>query len=274
MSQVPRLSVSIAHKLLAECPLSAWSAHRLLGNHREKKKDSQVEGQLWHAALLESGKGIEVIDCDAFRSAIAKEARDKALHDGKIPITAPKWEAMQGAVAAIQGQLRAHGIDLSGKVEERIEWDEESSSGEVVACSGYIDHRDGLKIDDLKTGSTCVSLSMASNLVMRSHSLLQDAAYRSAIATIHDEDKERVSMRYVFVQTQEPYTVTPVDMSGEFRELSHLRWRRAIDDWAKYLALGTDRKHWPGPVAKGKTGTIHPPGWALAQEMEVEALRG
>ena len=274
MGETPRLSPSIAHRLTTECPLSAWSAHRLLGNHREKKKESQVEGQLWHAALLESGSGIEVIDCDAFRSKIAKEARDKALHDGKIPITAPKWEAMQDAVLAIQAQLRAHGVELGeGVVEERIEWDQRTTAGEMVACSGYIDHRKDLQIDDLTTGSACTSKRMASMLVAKSHALLQDAAYRSAIAALHDVDLERIQMRFVFVQTQEPYAVTPLSMSGEFRELSLLRWQRAIDDWAKYLALGTDRKHWPGPVEEGETGTIHPPGWMMAQELEEEAMR-
>lgn len=269
--QIPRLSPSIGHKLTTESALSAWSAHRLLGGHRQKTTDSQREGSLWHAALLEEGKGIEVIDSDAFRTKEAKEAKAKAEHDGKIPIVAPKWEAMQGAIVKIREQLAAHDVLLDGVVEERMEWKEWSSNGTWVDCSGVIDHRQGLRIDDLKTGKTCVSLHVATSLVSKSHALLQDAAYRNAVAAKAGEDKERCVVRFVFVQTEEPFTVTPVTMSGEFRALSELRWQRAIDDWAKYLGRGTDRKYWPGPVEG--CGIIHPPGWAMAQELEVEAMR-
>ncbi len=274
MGEIPRLSPSIGHKLTTECPLSAWSAHRLLGGHKQERKESHTEGLIWHAGIMEKGRGIEVLDFDAFRSKDAKAARDKAIHDGKIPITTPKWEAMQGGVERIHEQLADIDIILDGEIEERIEWDEQATTGETVACSGYIDHRQGLHIDDLKTGKACTSLHMAKRLIQGSHALLQDAAYRSAIATIHGEDRERCKMRFVFIQTQEPYTVTPVKLSGEFRELSFLRWQRAIDDWAKYLGKGRDRKHWPGPVERGVTATIHPDGWALAQELELEALRG
>ncbi len=273
MSEIPRLSASIAHKLTTECPLSAWSAHRLLGNHKEKKKESQLEGQLWHAALLEGGAGIEVLDFDAFRSKDAKEARDKALHDGKIPLVRPKWDAMQPAVEAVLERLHAHGIDLDGVTEERIEWDQRATSGETVACSGFIDHRKDLVIDDLKTGSGFTSEHMAGQLIAKGHSLLQDAAYRSAISARLLEDIERVKMRYIFVQTQEPYAITPVEMSGEYKEISRLRWQRAIDIWAECLGKGTDRKYWPGPVEPGTIATVHPPGWMMAQELEEEALR-
>ena len=273
MGEIPRLSPSIADKVL-QAPILGWSAHRLLGNHREKKKESQVEWQLWHAALLEGGAGIEVLDFDAFRSKDAKEARDRALHDGKIPIVRPKWEAMQGGVEAIKEQLHTHGINLDGVVEERIEWEQRATSGEAVACSGYIDHRNGMTIDDLKTGSGFTSKHMAGQLIAKGHSLLQDAAYRSAISAIHLEDLERVKMRYVFVMTQEPYVVTPVEMSGEYKEISRIRWQRAIDIWAACLANGTNRKHWPGAVEAGTIATVHPPGWMMSQEMEEEALRG
>lgn len=273
-NQIPRLSPSIAHKLLTESALSAWSVHRLLGKRRQKTTTSQREGRLWHAALLESytgNEGVKVIEFDSFRTNAAKEARDKAEHDGKIPVLAPKWEAMESAVLSIREQLAAHDVLLDGIVEERVEWNALSSSGEYVACSGVIDHRKGLRIDDLKTGSTCVSVHMATNLVAKSHALLQDAAYREAVATKLLEDMERCVVRFVFVQTEEPFTVTPVKMSGEFRQLSQMRWQRAIDVWAECLGKGTDRKHWPGPVEG--CAMMHPPGWMLAQELELEAMK-
>lgn len=272
--EVPRLSASIAHKLLTECPLSAWMKHRLLGNVAEEKKDSQVTGNLWHAAILEGGRGIEVCEFDSFRSAEAKAAKSEAIMAGKIPISRPKWDEMLESVPRIQRAMREQGIEFDGAIEERIEWDQLSTSGELVACSGYIDHRSGLHIDDLKTGPGITSVDMAQMLISRSHSILQDAVYRSAVASIHDADFQRTTMRYIFVQTKEPYVVTPVDLDGEFQEISYLRWQRAIDLWAKCLGRGTDRQYWPGPVKPGTTATLHPPGWMLAKEMELESING
>ncbi len=268
--ETPRLSPSIGHKLTTESALSAWAAHRLLGNFRKPATESQIAGRLWHAAILEGGAGVEVLDFDAFRSKEAKEARDKALHDGKIPIVRAKWDSMQEGVGHIHAQMKSFGFSLEGKVEERVEWDEQTEDGELVPCSGVLDHRDGLAITDIKSGSGGVTPHEATGLIARSHAILQDAAYRSAVAVKFDVDRERVDMIFLFVQTEEPYAITPVELDGEFRELSHLRWRRAIESWRKCLSAGRERKHWPGPVSG--TQQIHPPGWMVAQELELEAM--
>ena len=56
------LSPSIAHKLLEEGPLSAWANHRKLGNLSGPPSDSQIEGRLIHAALLEDLSDIVIVE--------------------------------------------------------------------------------------------------------------------------------------------------------------------------------------------------------------------
>jgi hypothetical protein len=268
--EVPRLSPSIGHKLVAKSALAAWAGHRLLGNFRKPPTDTQVAGRAWHAAILGDEESVEVLEYNTYRSSEAKVERAGAEARGQTPVLVDKWNVILEGRDRIREELEHLGIVLNGKVEERIEWFEDTQFGKPVACSGVIDHRDGCHIDDIKTGPAAVTKQEAAGLIFRSHSLLQDAAYRSAISTIHGIDLERCEMSFIFIQTEEPFAITPVEMSGEFREIAYLRWSRALEMWAECMDGGTDRKHWPGPCRGLET--IHPPGWALAQELELEAL--
>jgi hypothetical protein len=269
--ETPRLSASIAHLLNEESPLSAWAAHRLLGNFRKPPSDSQIEATLWHAGILADESKVTVVDAENFRTKEAREQKAEALSAGRTPVLAGKWENLNLGAARIRGELERLGITFDGAVEDRIEWDEYTEDGEAVSCSGYVDHWNGTAIHDVKTSPGPVSLFQAAMLIAKSYSLLQDAAYRSAIATLHDLDQERLDFVYVFAQTAEPFSVTPVRMSGEFRQLAHLKWRRAIETWHRCLSGGVNRRFWPGPV--GGITTVHPPGWMISQELELEALR-
>lgn len=177
---------------------------------------------------------------------------------------------MQEGVCEIRESMRKLDVKLTGECEKRYEWEERDDEGNAVLCSGIVDHVDGTHVDDLKTGPGITTTDQAAMLIARSHSILQDAAYRSAVSKDLGTDLERCSMRYVFVQTQPPWSVTPVVLDGEFREVSFMRWRRAINVWSRCLRAGTDAEHWPGPVTT--TTEIHAPGWLLAQEIAHEEM--
>ena len=276
MTEIPRLSPTIAHKLTTESPLSAWAAHRLLGNFRKPAIKSQIEGRMWHAAVLGQAHDVVVVDAADFKTNAAKEERDAILSQKKIPVAKPKLDNLQLSAARIRHSLMEYGIDVDeGTSEKRFEWTEYTESGKPVECSGVIDHHQFQRIIDLKTSDKSVSLHEATNLIARSHSLLQDAAYRNALcADDHADDgftPDYFEVIFAFCQTVEPFSVTPVTLSGEFRELSHLRWRRAIETWHECLSKGRAREHWPGPV--DAITAVSPPGWMLAQEIEWEAMR-
>ena len=59
-------------------------------------------------------------------------------------------------------------------------------------------------------------------------------------------------------------------MAGDFRELSGMRWNRAIESWHKCLESGVDRDSWPGPTEG--IGLVTAPGWMLANEITEEAM--
>jgi hypothetical protein len=232
--------------------------------------DAQTEGRLWHAAITGDMGDVVLVEADSFRTKEAREFRDQAIADGKTPMIAAKWQRFRKGAERIREEMGNVGVVLDGNVEERFEWSERASDGTEVLCSGVVDHRSELYVDDLKTSAQAYTPDRAAREIANSHALLQDAAYRHAVAQHENADIERCSMRFVFVQTVEPHVVVPVVLDGEFRQLSELRWQRSIDIWARCLKQGTERDFWPGPVSG--TVDVHAPGWMMAQELEMEEM--
>ena len=195
-----------------------------------------------------------------------------ALARSLIGSVATSSSALEPAAARIRQELRKYGISFDGTVEQRFEWDEVTEEGKSIACSAVLDHFKDAQIHDLKTGSEPVSLREAARLIANSHSVLQDAAYKSALSEETGVPVGDYEFVYVFVQTREPFSVTPVTLSGEFQQVSHLKWRRAIEMWHKCLSAGEGRENWPGPVEA--IVPVPAPGWMLSQEIELEELRG
>lgn len=84
---VPSLSASIANILLRESPRKAWFSHPRLNPSFAEKEDSKFDiGTAAHALLLEGVNGIEVCEFDDWRKNDARQKRDAARAEGKIPL--------------------------------------------------------------------------------------------------------------------------------------------------------------------------------------------
>ena len=124
--ETPRLSPSIAWKIESECPHAGWREHRLLGNQRKPPTDDMERGTIVHALMLQSGLE-QVVEVDAadFKTKAAREIRDAARAEGRIPIVTSKLKELELAAGALIAGLWRHGISLDGgAVEERLEWSE------------------------------------------------------------------------------------------------------------------------------------------------------
>lgn len=265
------LSPSIAQRLLSEGPLSAWANHRKLGNLAGPPSDSQLEGRLVHAAVLEDTSDLVIVEADSFRTKDAKAIRDAALADGKTPVVAPKWEGFKKRAFGIRESLANRNVFLDGRTEVRFNWVEDVEGGRIVNCSGVLDEwNEGDMVTDLKgCGSTFPTTHFCKGQISRSHALLQDAAYKSAVAERLGCDRDEVTVRFAFVQTEEPFASKIIELSKEFQEISYIRWRRAIDQWHELLELGVEKEHWDRDM---DVETIYPDGWLLTQELELEAM--
>lgn len=271
VSEVARLSPSVAQKLNDEGALSAWANHRLMGNLRKRPTDGQIKGTINHASLLGDSEAIEVVTgFDNFKTKAAKEVRDDIFDRGKTPVIESKWEeSLKTAEHLRELILSRHGIDLDGAVKEtRLEWTEFSRSGKAVECSGFMDLWDqNLKVTDLKTGDGYPTPEKIATDLARSHGLLQDRAYRGGVAQLMNVAIEEVDMVYLGVQMVPPYATCPARMKASFRECSEIRWQQAIDDWASFSESG----EWS--VRYGmEPAEMDAPGWLLNKALADEAM--
>src|SRR5687767_13860747 len=149
----PSLSASICKLLCQRSPRHAWEAHPALNPEfvrvEEKKFDA---GTAAHAMLLDGDDICEVIDAQDWRTNKAKDARDAARANGKVPLLAGQYEQVQNMVTAARWQLET--VDAAppllehGKPEQTLIWQE----GDVT-CRALVDwlHDDHTAVDDLKT---------------------------------------------------------------------------------------------------------------------------
>lgn len=261
---VPALSASIAHVLDSESPLHAWTRHPKLGGIKRAPTKALDNGSLSHALLLGAGKGIEVIAADSYRTNAAKEARDAARDAGLIPVLEEDYEVARVAADAIRKRFADLGIVLDGEPEIAALWSETASNGAAVQCRGMMDHLKLPVIYDIK------SIRSANPQMCRKHIesygyAIQRAAYVSAIERIKPELAGRVDFVFVFYELAPPYEVTPIRLSGAFRELGARAWRRAVDRWEECLRTDT----WPGYV--DRIVDLEPSPWALSRDMEIES---
>lgn len=261
---VPSLSKSIAHTLVTKSPLHAWLEHPRLGGQPKPPTDATDNGVLFHKLLLGKGPEIEVIHCDAYRSNAAKEARDAALAAGKLPMKVGDYEPTMNAYEAIKANLKAVGFEFTtGRAEVPVKWYEDGAEGSVL-CRSMPDWLPGAEFSgvcvDLKTARS-VHPRAIQRAVMDFGYALQEAAYTRMLERLYPDWAGRIEFQFAFFETEPPYAVLPVRLSGAFREYGLRRWTRAVSIWERCLATNT----WPGYATDWVT--IEPPMWALSDEL-------
>ncbi len=258
---VPSLSQSIAKVLITKSPLHAWTAHPRMGAVSQESTKAKDEGTLIHKLLLGKGATLSVLEVDDYKTKAARELRDDALANGRLPVKVADYIAAQAAAETLNVRLLDAGVDLSGGVAEMpVEWHEEGYDGYVL-CRGALDYfkRDALQIIDVKKIASadyesCMRYAYEYGLD------IQDAAYRSAISKLVPDSAGRIDFVFAFVELEAPYGVNPVRLTGQFRDMGRARWDRAVRLWERC----TREDHWPGYTES--ITTLEPPGWAIAKE--------
>lgn len=259
----PSLSSSIANVLDQESALHAWARHPRLGGIKRRPTKSMDHGSLSHALLLGSGKEVEIIDAKDYRTNAAKERRDEAEKTGRIPVLVADYAEAKRTAMKLRERFNELGIVLDGESELTALWTETARNGHAVQCRGMLDHVKLPVIYDLK------SIRSAKPDVCRKHIesygyAVQRAAYVSAVERIKPELAGRVDFIFVFYELEPPHAVTPMRLSGAFRELGTRAWKRSVNRWEWCLRNSA----WPA-YADGII-SVEPSTWALTKDTERE----
>jgi hypothetical protein len=236
----PSLSASIANVLVSQTPRHAWTAHPRLNPDFRRQEDPKYDiGIAAHALLLEGRSKIEVVAAEDWRSKIAKEQRDIARADGKIPLLAPQAHDLFEMVKAAKYQVAEFNLEPSlfadGHPEHTLIWDEDG-----VTCRARLDwlRDDHAAIDDYKTTSASADPSRWVRTMYGLGGDVQAAFYLRGCEKVLGV---RPDWRYVVQETYPPYALSVVTLAASVLEVGADKVEKAIRIWRDCL----ERDEWP-----------------------------
>lgn len=256
----PSLSNSMI-ALLANSPLHAWTGHRRLNpNYHEPPEDKFDQGIAQHSVLLEDGEAIAVLDFNDFRTKAAREARDAARDEGKVPILAKKMSTVRKIAMECRRQIALHeesDMFQNGKAEQALIWREQG-----VWCRARCDwlHDSLDKIDDYKTTEGSANPESFSRKIADLGHDTQAAFYLRGLRAITGNEG---LFRFCVQETKnEPYAISVVACAPDVLNLANAKIDAAIKTWKTCL----EKDEWPGYPAKLCYANLNP--WDEARWLE------
>lgn len=239
------LSVSNAKLLLPpSCPAEFDYAQK---NKPPPKRHFDF-GHLVHLLVL--GKGIDTVEIDAdnYRTKVAREARDQAHADGKIPVLVgagstdnfgAELAKAQAMTDAVRADADAGPLFERGQAEKSLFWTEPQTGVQLRGRTDWLTVIDGrLTCVDLKT-STTVNPDELERQFWKFNYHMQFAWYRRLLIELGlSEDPDFV---FVVVKKEPPYLVTVVRYDAEALAEGERLNRQAIDLYVQCKRSGK----WP-----------------------------
>lgn len=250
------LSSGMIHTLLTQSP--AHALHQQLSDSDEPSSVSDF-GTAVHDAVLEGTDRIVSIDAPDWRTKAAKEARDFARLEGKIPLLAHKVEAVMAAATearAFVDRTELAGLLDDGESEVTLVWDDGAL---CKARPDRISH--ALKVVcHLKTTEGSAAPGPFGRTVDNMGYDLTLAFYERGAAACELEGYRHVILA---VEQNAPYGCALYDLSPAKAAIAAARVERAIRTWQH--CVGTNI--WPGYDTR--VHSLEPTSWQIAQE-EIE----
>lgn len=288
----PSLSSSIAKILVEQSPAHAHLAHPRLGGVSSPGTAATDRGSLIHRLLLEKGAEIVPVEAEDWRTKAARDAREQARTDGKIPVLLSGLVEATEATLRIKTTLADMDVTLHGESEVPLLWQEQAIMSELArradsdpalwataaAVTGMAPHweppspiwaramldhvieRAGrLHIYDIKTTENahpdaCLRTAVRFGYDIQAH------VYTKAAELVWPQYEGRVSFSFLFCEPEPPYAVTVAQLDSLMRERGRRRWERAVELWSRCLHTDT----WPGYATEPVT--LWSPDWLLKQE--------
>ncbi len=279
----PSLSSSMIKVLLGQSPMHAWAAHpRLNPDYKSEKKTTWDLGSAAHKVMLRDESVVldrmpmQTIDAegkekpfDAYRAKHAKDLRERAYANNRIPILEHQYRELMPMIAAGRAQLAIHeeGKDFfkSGEPEVTLIWIEKTPFGPVY-CRIRLDWKPpgGNLFPDYKTTDTVVAPQVVVRQAFNMGWDIQDGFYRRGIRKVLKTHNPQ--LRFVAQERKPPHALSVVGMPPHAMALADRKVEKAIHLWARCLHQSV----WPGYP----THTVfpEPPAYHEAQWLDREDM--
>ena len=242
LTEQPALSAGIACILCQRSPAHARAAHPRLNPDFKEKTDKKFDvGQCVHALLLEGKPAeqvIRVVYMDDWRTKAAKELRDEARAENRIPLLEKDAEQVYAMLDAAKTQLADYqpAPFAFGKPEQTLVWDEDG-----IPCKARVDWlRDDYSLaEDFKTATNANPERWTRGSMFDYGYDLQAAFYRRGIEALTGE---RAAWRWIVCEKEAPFSLVVVEPGADVMTVAEAKVDFALATWRRCL----ERDEWPG----------------------------
>ena len=277
----PAFSAGLAWDIVAPegCLRLAWHNSAWLNPDYKPVRDELLDnGTIAHLAALEEHlleERVVIVHARDWRSKAAREVRDEAHANGKVPILFQRDEGSSGPdfqkVMAMRNALRNSPLaapllfEAKGNNEVSYDWVDEYSG---VSCKAradrIVEEKDTVKLIDLKTAPSASPQYFQRAMAQFGHHLRADFY-------IHGWEKQDTEKwaDYIFVviQREPPHLVSVFDLDAQALEWGGKLWRKAISEFEMAHAGG----RWHDYMRDQMIQTVDLPTWAWHQLADREA---
>lgn len=270
----PSLSSTIA-KLVNQCPLKAFLAHPKLNPNfiAEDSSDTMDFGTLGHALLLGKGAKIDICSKEDWRTDFAKGMRADSKAAGRICVLQKiydKGEALRKGAMHWMKQLGILDDFQKAAKEHTFIWRDDENYMRSMIDATYVDHGVATgQIFDVKITNDASPGACERRISDMCYSL-QAHFQQEALKSIHREIglhiEGRIKHLFLFIESEYPFMVTPMDLSGELAAIGRSQYNRARNTWKRCIAAN----RWPTYCAGVVTASAKP--WDSQREMEAGGM--
>lgn len=239
----PSLNASIAHTLLTATPAHARMAHPRLNPQQEREESSRLDlGTIAHGLLLEGDDTrVVVIEADDWRTKAAKDERDAARLESKLPILVKDFDIVSNMVVAAKATIAESEIanDFAEAIpEQTLIWQDADI---WLRCRPDKATPDWRVVFDYKTcAGTAHPAVWAKSSMVRYGYDLQAAINLRGVKALGLAKK--TTFVFLVQEMEPPYALSIVSLAPSWLTLADDKLRVAMSLWK-----GCTRKNeWPG----------------------------
>lgn len=255
----PSLSRGVIVDLIYKSPAHAFQNHPRL--NLEFKPAEDVEkfdiGQVAHSLFLEGSDRAVLIDAEDWRKKEARELRDKARSEGKIPLLGEQYEKITKMVKVAEraifncNELGIGTLRMQGQSEDSYLWEEEGTWFRVRP--DWISEDNRIILDYKTTTMTANPNELARQIINFNYDI-QAAFYSRGATALNGIEPKFI---FLFQETREPFLCSFIGLNPEFIEMGKQKTEYGIFLWRECLSSG----NWPG--YPDQVSWIDVPQWAL-----------
>lgn len=241
---LPSLNQSLIPTLLDASPLHAAQKHPRLNPYGKALEGTKATylGSVVHRLALGKGREVAPLRFPDFKSSSARNARDAALANNRIPVLEKEFAKAEAMARVLLVRLEEALEGRPYQTEVPIVWREQTPHGPVW-CRAMLDVwcEDLAREIDLKTTRGYATPAFASRDMAANGYDIQRQFYARGIGFVRPDLAGRVRSETLYVENAPPYGARPMQLDGPARAIADEKIEKAIDLWGQAVNSRT----WP-----------------------------